>query len=157
MRAKKILIWIVLTCVPAVFFGCAGIKSAASHSAGCGILRVRVLDGFTDEPIEGASVTVPELGRSFPTGADGLTEGIETPVIPDGEYDRLLPSASGRATLIVRAEGYTPCLLLYVRVTPGLTRAPTVRMFPADGSLPVFTTIEAPDEEWCRALVDKYS
>ena len=122
----------------------------------CGSVTVRVLDGFSDTPIEGAVVTVPETGARSVTGFGGCTEPMQLPVIPDGEYEKLLPSGSGRISLIVTAEGYTPYLLLYARVTPNEARSIEVLLFPADGTLPVFTVIEAPPQEWAEELVNKY-
>ena len=90
------------------------------------------------------------------TGLDGSTCEMLLPVIPDSEYDKLLPSDSGRISFIVNAKGYTPYLLLYARVSPDETRQIDVLLFPDDGTLPVFTVIEAPEEEWCRELAERY-
>lgn len=131
-------------------------RGASSPAPSVGTLRLRVLDGFTDEPIAGAEIVIPETGGRFVTDGSGLTEKLELPVIPDAEYDRLLPSGEGRVTVIVLCPGYTPYLLLYARVTPGDERTPTVRLFPDDGTLPVFTVIEAPPPEWSEELVKKW-
>lgn len=149
MFVKKLAVFAVLACAVLLICGCGGEKAY-------GQMRVRVLDGFTDRPIEGASVTVPETGGRYHTCADGRTEAFSLPVIRDAEYDRLLPSDEGRATLLVTAEGYTPYLLLYARVKEGVCRELDVLLFPADGSLPVFTVIEAPDGSWCERLAEKY-
>ena len=131
------------------------LTACSKESAPVSKLRVRVLDGFTDAPIENARVVVPETGEAFPTGPDGLTEEMTLPVIPDSEYDKLLPCPDGRATLIVYADGMTPYLLLYLRT--GTNREPVaVRLFPDDGTLGVFTVIEAPPEEWAEELVSKW-
>lgn len=118
-------------------------------------MRLRVLDGITDTPIEGARVVVPETGECFYTDTSGLTPKMDLPVIPDPEYDELLPASEGRITFIVYAEGFTPYLLLYART--GRTRAPiTALMFPDDGSLSVFTVMEAPPQEWAEELTDRW-
>lgn len=122
-----------------------------------GVFRVHVADGFTDVPICGAEVVIPETGERFLTGENGATEEIRIPVIPDREYDSLLKNREGRATVIVYAEGYVPYILLYARVRAGERREPSILLFPADGSLPVFTVIEAPDEEWCERLAKEYA
>lgn len=150
MFAKKLSIFVVFLCAALVFSGCGG-------GGSCGQMRVRVLDGYTDRPIEGARVTVPETGGSYLTGADGRTEAFGIPVIRDAEYDKLLPNDAGRATLLVTAEGRTPYLLLYARVKEGVCRELDVLLFPADGSLDVFTVIEAPDESWCRELTERFA
>lgn len=122
----------------------------------CGLVRVLVKDGFSDTPVAGACVTVPETGGSYYTGESGLTEPISVPVIPDSEYERLLPSGEGRATFLVTAEGMTPYLLLYARIAPNGERLIEILLFPADGTLPVFTVIEAPGEGWCESFAAKF-
>lgn len=118
--------------------------------------RVRVLDGMTDTPVCGACVAVPETGERFCTGADGRTEVMELPVLRDEGYDRLLPSDGGRITFIIYAEEYMPYLLLYARTHEGERGCFDVLLFPDDGTLPVFTVIEAPPSEWAEELVSRY-
>lgn len=122
-----------------------------------GSIRVSVLDGFTDEPIPGACVIIPETGARYTSGADGSTPVIELPVLADSEYDRLLRSEKGRATVIVYSEGRTPCLMLYVRIEEGRCRSLTARMFPDDGSIAAFPVIESPDAGWCAELTEEYA
>lgn len=136
-------------CTILLISGCAANKKTGS-------LRVRAVDGFTSAPICGASITVPETGKTYKTSADGTAGELALPVLPDEGYEKLLPSGEGRVTLIVRAEGYTPYLLLYARVKPGVCRDIDVLLFPEDGTLPVFTVIEAPDEAWCRQLIERF-
>ena len=122
-----------------------------------GFMRVRVLDGSDDTPIEGACVVVPEADLICVTDARGLTETMELPCVVDAALDALCPYDEGRVTLIVYADGYIPYLLLYCRVLPGQEReTPTVYMWPDDGSLPVFEVIEAPPLEWAAELVKMY-
>ncbi|MCR5610318.1 MAG: carboxypeptidase-like regulatory domain-containing protein [Clostridiales bacterium] len=117
-------------------------------------ITLRVFDGMSGRPLPGARVVVPETGGEFFTDRSGCTEGMLLPVVHDSEYDRLLKSPSGRITFIVYADGYTPYLLLYART--GEDRAIDVNLFPDDGTLPVFTVIEAPSPEWARELVERY-
>jgi hypothetical protein len=121
-----------------------------------GLVRVLVKDGFSDTPVAGACVTVPETGGRYYTDDGGLTEPISVPVIPDTEYEKLLPSGEGRATLLVTAEGRTPYLLLYARIRPNEERTIEILLFPADGTLPVFTVIEAPGEGWCASFAERF-
>lgn len=148
MIVKKLTVFALIAAMAALL-GCGG-------RARFGSMRVRVLDGFSDLPIEGAVVIVPETGGSYITDARGSTEEMLLPVEADEVYERLLPSGIGRATLLVTAPGYTPCLLLYARVLPGVCREPEILLFPDDGSLPVFTMTESPDEDWCRRFAEKY-
>lgn len=122
-----------------------------------GLMRVRVLDGVTDRPIEGACIVIPEADQRSITDERGLTHVMELPCLVDEGLSRLLPYDEGRVTLLVYAEGYIPYLLLYCRVLPGKEReTPTIYMWPDDGSLPVFEVIEAPPLEWAAELAKKY-
>jgi hypothetical protein len=132
---------------------CAG---CSKESPPQGKLRICVLDGMLDTPVVSAKITVPETGESFYTGENGMTPFIPLPVIKDPEYEKLLPSEEGRLTVIVRAEGYTPYLLLYARIAPGCERTIDVLLFEDDGTLPVFTVIEAPPAAWSEELVNQY-
>lgn len=136
-----------------LFCSCSGVPS--SSVAPCCHMRLRVLDGMTDAPISGAEVVVPETGDRFITDENGSTVEMELPILPDTEYDKLLPSSEGRITFIVYAEGYVPLLLLYVRTRQN-RRTIDALMFNDDGTLPVFTIIEAPPAEWSRELIEKY-
>lgn len=162
---KKVLIIVVtcaLLCANCIFCGCFWrkdeISPALSETAeSTGRMRVRVVDGMTDTPIEGAVVVLPETGGRYYTGADGLTEVITLPCLPDERHSALLETGEGRTTVIVYAEGYAPYLLLYARVLPGKEReTPTVYMFADDGTLPVFEVIEAPPMEWAERVVERY-
>lgn len=142
-------------------FGCArggsACPSPSAEAERTGFMRVRVVDGMTDEPICGATVVAPEAGLSCPTDADGLTRVMELPCVPDPSLDALCPLDEGRVALIVYAEGYVPYLLLYARVLPGREReTPTVYMFADDGSLPVFEVVEAPPMEWAERVAERY-
>lgn len=148
MSNNRAVFLIAAACLLMFFAGCAGTPAV-------GAVRVRALDGYSGRPLEGACVTVPETGGRFTTDATGLTELMTLPVIKDSEYEELLPCPSGRITLLVSADGYTPYLLLYARVREGETRTIDALLFPADGSLDVFTVIEAPDESWCEQLMLK--
>lgn len=121
-----------------------------------GGMRVRVTDGMSGRPVAGACVTVPETGERIFTGADGTAVFEDLPVLPDSEYDALLPCPCGRVTLLVTAEGFTPYLLLYARVFPNESREVGILLFPDDGTLKTFSVIEAPPQEWCDELAERY-
>lgn len=156
MFAKKLLTIVVFALAVLLFSCCAAKKIPEGIVSGTGFIRVRVLDGMSETPLSNAEVVIPETGGRYKTGEKGLTSEIELPVIPDSEYDKLLPNAEGRITLLVLAEGYTPYLLLYARVKETECREIEILMFPADGTLPVFTVIEAPSQLWARELMDRY-
>lgn len=151
---KKFAVGIIL--VSLLFVSCTPNAVEVGPSE-VGYIRVQVLDGASSLPLYGAQVVIPEISGRFFTDRYGYTECITVPIIPDDRYDAMLPANEGRVTLIVSAEGMTTCLLLYVRVKPDEEREPIpVLMFPDDGTLEVFTMIEAPSEEWSRAFVDLY-
>lgn len=152
MLVKRAFLLCVLVLAVSFNAGCG--KENRAESTGGIIVTVR--DGFTNEPIEGAKVTVPEAGITALTGPDGSTEEITLPVFLDTEYEKLLPSHAGRVSVLASAEGKTPYLLLYARVHEGKTRKINVLLFPDDGSMKVFTVCEAPDMEWCEKLAEKY-
>lgn len=141
---KKILTFILFL---SFLSGC--VPSPAVSSA-----TLRVYDGMTGRPVPYAEVVVPETGDRFITDEHGRTEKMSLPVIPDAEYDGLCPNPEGRITFIVFAEGYTPYLLLYART--GKDRVIDVLLFPDDGTLPVFTVIEAPSQEWAAELIGRF-
>ena len=152
MFIKKLLVF-----AAAAVFALIPCCTGGREPAGSALLYVRVLEGFTGEPVTGAAVTVPEAGLTCLTGTDGMTDGMPVPVIPDAEYEALLPSGTGRATVLVTAPGFTPCLLLYARTEPNEARTVELLLFPDDGSLPVFTMVESPDNDWCLRLAQKYA
>ncbi|MCR5808439.1 MAG: carboxypeptidase-like regulatory domain-containing protein [Clostridiales bacterium] len=153
---KKTAAFAMLACFICLFPACGkGTRADKNESPVC-VMRLCVRDGPADEPIYGACVVVPETGERFYTDENGLTPKMELPVIPDENLSGILPSRGGRITFIVYAEGYTPYLLLYARTFPGVRDTPTALLFPDDGTLPVFTVIEAPDEGWCRELAEKF-
>ncbi|MBQ2517986.1 MAG: hypothetical protein II536_04080 [Clostridia bacterium] len=153
MLIKKALFVCVLLFAALAVSGCAGKPPGAQNAN----MIVCVRDGFTDEPITGARVVIPEAGVEALTGPDGKTEVLRLPVIRDAEYEKLLPSNEGRVTVLVYAEGMTPYLLLYARVRENELRQPEVLMFPADGSMEVFPVCEAPDMSWCEGLAKMFS
>ena len=144
---KKFLLMLALMLA---FTGCS------SRRTEFGEMRVRVLDGLTDTPVRGAAITVPETGERLETDENGMTSYFSLPVIGDSEYDKLLENPDGRATLLVTKDGFTPYLLLYARVTAGCRRTCEILLFPDDGTLEVFTVIEAPSPEWARELASRY-
>lgn len=124
-----------------------------------GRLQVTVLDGFTDEPVKGAQVVIPEIDECLMTDEEGRTPEIDVPVIKDAHYETLSPAAYGRITILVYCEGYVPYALFYVHTREGeLRRGPTTYLFKPDSaqSIPVISIIEGPDQDWAEKVVEKY-
>jgi hypothetical protein len=152
MFIKKAVLALALLFAALEISGC--MRCAEDKKFGERIVCVR--DGFTDEPIRGALVVIPEAGIETVTGPDGGTTVLRLPIIPDAEYEKLLPANEGRVTVLVYADGKTPYLLLYARVREGELRKPQVLMFPSDGSMEVFPVCEAPGMSWCEELARMY-
>ncbi len=140
----------VLLCL----FACA----CAGGDEECAYVRIRVLDAFTEQPICGAKVVFAETEEFSYTDASGSTQLMRVPFLLDPQYEALLPSGKGRITLIAYSGGYLPYVLSYMRVSPGEVRDDiTLYMFKDDGSIPVFSIIEGPDEDWAAGLAEKFS
>lgn len=156
MYIKKRLMLLLITVLSCFVGACGDADGDASSPPPLASMRVTVKEGTSDLPIEGARVKVLETGEAYVTDARGSTEVMELPMTPDEQYERLLPSGTGRVTLLVTAEGMTPCLLLYVRVKAGELRGIETLLFPADGTLKVFSMVEAPETGWCEGILDKF-
>lgn len=120
-----------------------------------GLMRVTVNDGFSDEPIEGAIVVIPELNQQFVTDKEGKTELIQIPINRDEHYSKLLKQDYGLTTVLVYCDGYIPYAIFYTHVENGtMRRGPNVWLFPEPGD--PFVLIEAPQNDWCKELLDMY-
>ena len=85
-------------------------------------LTLRVLEGYTESPIENASVVVLETGKTYKTNEEGMTDVIEVPVIRDTRYDAILEKPWGEVSLIIYKDGFVPYALFYLQVLDGQTR-----------------------------------
>ncbi|NLA84126.1 MAG: carboxypeptidase-like regulatory domain-containing protein [Clostridiales bacterium] len=122
-------------------------------------IRPRVIDGFSEMPIEGAVVVIPELNQSYFTSEDGLTERIELPVLKDKNFEKIAPKPYGEITLIVYKEGYVEYILLHTQVWETINReGPEILLFPRvqDGYNETFTVVENPHRIWVQDLVEKF-
>ncbi|MBM7582548.1 hypothetical protein JOD02_001405 [Caldicoprobacter guelmensis] len=124
-----------------------------------GYIQPHVVDGFTERPIEGAAVVIPELGKKFKTNAQGLTPAIRVPIIEDTHYKNILPKTWGEITLIVYKEGYIDYVLFHTHVWENQSRkGPKILLFPQsreEVSDPM-AIIESPHRLWVKQLVEKF-
>lgn len=130
-----------------------------SKEAHYGYIIPKVTDGFSEEPIEGATIVIPEIDQSFVTGADGRTSKIRVPVDPDGRFKSIMPKSWGEITLIAYKEGYIDYVLFYTHVWENQTReGPEILLFPQDEKKGVepFAIVEGPNRLWVKELVKKY-
>ncbi len=131
----------------------SGSKSDTAH------LTVNVLEGYTETPINDASVVVVETGKVYQTDENGLTEKIDVPVIRDKRYDDIMQKQWGEITLIVYKEGFIPYALFYLQVLGGQTREGVKILLFEEGqteSTQPFSIIEGPNRLWVDALVEMY-
>ena len=122
-------------------------------------LTVRVVEGYTESPIEGASVVIIETGEVYKTNAEGLTGAIEVPMVRDSRYDSVLPKPWGEVSLIIYKEGFVPYALFYLQVIENETREGVkILLFEkgiTDSNEP-FSIIEGPNRLWVNELIKMY-
>ena len=133
------------------FNGCMPIDS--------GSLSVCVLDGWSEQPIEGARVVIPETGDVTDTDAAGKTELLTVPVLYDRHFAGILPQPWGTVTVLVYADGYYALALYGVQIQKDVCRSDiTVRLFPGDGSMgdTPFQLVESHDSAWVSEMLRRY-
>jgi len=54
-----------------------------------GYIQPQVVDGVTEEPIEGAVIVIPETGQQFVTSKDGQTAIIKVPIKEDLHFSEI--------------------------------------------------------------------
>lgn len=124
-----------------------------------GYIQPLVIDGFTDEAIEGAQVVIPELDLTLITGKDGLTAPIKIPLRPDNSFDKIMEKDWGELCLIIYKENYIEYVLLYTQIYEDeIRKGPCIMLFPKDPDREnqPFAVIESPLDDWVNRLVEKY-
>lgn len=124
-----------------------------------GYIQPQVVDGFSEEPIEGASVVIPETGQRFVTAKDGLTAIIKVPIKEDVHFAEISPKPWSEITLITYKEGYVEYVLFHTHVWEDQTRkGPRIMLFPqVEGEKhEPFSVVEGPHRLWVKELVEKY-
>jgi len=122
-------------------------------------LTVNVVEGYTESPINNASVVVVETGNVYQTDENGMTEKIKVPVIRDTRFDDIMQKPWGEITLIVYKEGFIPYALFYLQVLGGQTREGVKILLFEEGqtqSVQPFSIIEGPNRAWVDKLVEMY-
>ena len=116
-------------------------------------------EGFSEAPLEGATVVIPEIQQSFLTDERGQTPAIAVPIQQDTEYQDILPKPWGEVTILVYYPGCVDLALFHVNVWENKARnGPTILMFPQTGDMEgqPFTMTEGPNNTWVSALLDQY-
>jgi len=91
-----------------------------------GRLRVKVIDGRTSKPLDGAEVVVLETEKRYRTDANGLTPWIQAPVLRSARYRFLVNELHGQLTLISYKNGYRDSIHMGVRMNEGSETRTTV-------------------------------
>ncbi len=124
-----------------------------------GYIQPQVVDGFSERPIEGAKIVIPELDKKFITNAEGFTINIKVPIIEDTHYKDICPKPWGEVTLIVYKEGYTDYVLFHTHIWESQARkGPKILLFPnpsGEKDQPM-SIVESPHRLWTTELVEKY-
>ena len=121
-----------------------------------GGLSVRVVDAYSLAPVKNADIIIPAADISAKTDSSGLA-AVTLPIIKNGPQERALSQPWGECTIIAGCPGYRPTVMLYTHVYRDKQRRAVIYLFPEDkDGERIITVAEPPDEEWIRALVEKY-
>jgi len=119
-------------------------------------LKITVLDIRTHEPLENATVCIPETGIYYTTDKFGRTPTIDVPYLKNGQYDNIKERNWGDITILAYKQGYVDYLVFYIMVTKDKTRHVTLTLAPyTEGSQP-YIIIESPDDQWAKDIINKY-
>lgn len=164
MSRKKIIFTIAAAavCIAAAaagFFTARAVYRPNIQANMEGSIKIEVVDGFTDLPVSGATVVIPEINKSFTTDQYGLTPLISVPVRADSRFDSMLPQDWGECSVLVYCEGYVDYALFHAHVNADRERD-SIRIYlfeeGATGSSRPFSIIEGPDRQWVQKMLDKY-
>ncbi|WP_290584774.1 hypothetical protein [Alicyclobacillus sp.] len=122
-------------------------------------LRVRVIDGRTQQPIEGAEVVLIETEQRATTGPDGYTQWMDAPIIRNPRYRPMVAELHGQLGVIAYKNGYRDSIHLGIRMHEGLPSETTVWMYklgPGDTRIePVLYQVPY-HHVWLVELADKF-
>lgn len=124
-----------------------------------GKLQVTVVDGYTEEPLEGARVVIPEIKKTFTTNDQGMTPLIQVPILEDEHFRSIMQKPWGEITLLVYKDDYIEYALFHTHVWENQVRnGPRILLFPKDagGKNEPFSLIEGPHRLWVNELVKKF-
>ncbi|MHB1683758.1 MAG: peptidase associated/transthyretin-like domain-containing protein [Bacilli bacterium] len=126
---------------------------------GYGKLRVKVIDGRTQKPIEGAEVVVMETEKRYRTDANGLTPWIQAPVIRNARFRFLVNELHGQLNLISYKNGYRDSVHMGVRLNEGAITKTTVWQYQIAGKdtrVEPLLYIEPYHRLWLIQLTDRF-
>lgn len=105
------------------------------------LLRARVINAETGQPINGARCVLAETRQEIWSGEDGWTPTIRAPIIRDPRIESMLAELHGQLTLICYKAGFRDTIFMGVRMHEGLVTEPEVWLIPA-------TATERRKEPW---------
>lgn len=127
----------------------AGICAVLFFSPKKGSLRIRALDAYTLEPVQGAYIIAARGEISAYTDRLGFAYINDVPFRPNTLFSRLAECEWGEVTLFAYADGYMPYALLHTQIYPNTLRlGPTLYLFPmGEEGVRVTTMTESPAED----------
>ncbi|GMA49442.1 hypothetical protein GCM10025857_07990 [Alicyclobacillus contaminans] len=122
-------------------------------------LRIRVIDGRSQQPIQGAEVVILETEQRLHTGADGLTPWADAPVLRDPRFRPMVAELHGQLGAIAYKNGYRDSIHLGIRMHEGIRNETTIWMYrlgPGDSRVePVLYQVPY-HRLWLIQLADKF-
>lgn len=134
--------------------------AAVAQLAGkMGKVQFLVVDGFTEKPLEDATVVVLDTNKQYKTDKEGLTAAIEVPIVEDRRFNTIMPKTWGEINVVIYRQGYIPYALFYLEVFPDKTRKGVKILLFKEGevsSSEPFSIIEGPNRIWVKEIIEKY-
>lgn len=150
----KKLISVVVLCTILLFTGCA---SNTKGEQAVGEINFTVLDGFSGLPIENVRIVIPEGDLEGFTDSSGKCQVKNVPIVFDERYP--IKQGYGTFSVLGYKEGYNDYALFFAQLKEGQQRNIKMYMFMVDtpfSSGTPLSTIESPDNNWVKELMEKY-
>lgn len=122
-------------------------------------LRIRVIDGRSKQPIEGAEVVVIESEQRVTTAKSGYTPWIDAPVLRNPKYRPFVAELHGQLGVIVYKNGYRDSIHLGIRMHEDIEQQTTVWMYkigPGDRRIEPVLYQEPYHHIWLIELADRF-
>ena len=114
------------------------------------------MEDFDPTPVNQADILIPAGEIIAETASAGLAE-VTLAIRENGPQWKGLGQSWGECTIIAGCSGYRPTVMLYAHVYKDKLRRAVIYLFPEDkDGEEIITVVEPPDEEWIKALVEKY-
>ncbi len=122
-------------------------------------LRIRVIDGRTQQPLSGAEVVIIETEQRVTTGPDGFTPWMDVPVMRNPRFRPMVAELHGQLGAIAYKNGYRDSIHLGIRMHEGIQNETTIWMYrlgPGDSRIePVLYQVPY-HRIWLIELADKF-